>query len=66
MSKIKKSPTVPTQLISRLDDLRRDLRSRGYKDKIIQDQFLKCLLIGREDALKKVQKSQKNNTRIIP
>ena len=62
--RIRKTATVPHQLSSRLEDLRRDLRVRSYKDNIILPAFERALLIPRDKALEKVEKKEEKEKRI--
>lgn len=55
----KKIPSVPTQLTSRLADLSKVLKTRGYKEGMIFEGFKKALAIPRTKALEKSISSQK-------
>ena len=57
--RMKKVPTAPSKLSSRLEDLQRDLKCRKYKDSSLLLAFEKALLIPREKALEKVEKKKK-------
>ena len=60
--RMKKVPTAPSKLSSRLEDLQRDLKCRIYKDSSLLLAFEKALLIPREKALEKVErKEEKEN-----
>ena len=50
----RRTPTVPNQLASRLEDQLNALKGRGYKYKSVTEQFGKALCISRETALQKV------------
>ena len=54
--RMRKVTTVPHQLSSRLEDLRKDLRGRKYKGTIILPAFDKALEIPRDKALEKVDR----------
>ena len=52
----RRKPTVPTQLVSRLEDQMKALKGRGYRQKNVLEQFDKAFNISRENALEKVVK----------
>ena len=53
--------TIPSQLVSRLEDQLLTLKSGGYKHKSVKEQFQKALNIPRAQALEKVIKSKKED-----
>ena len=54
-------PTFKT----RLEELRQDLLLRSYKPKIIDDAFKRVLQIDRNEAIKRVSKTKKENTPLV-
>ena len=61
----RRKPTVPGQLVSRLEDQLVSLKGRGYKHKQVLDQFQKALEISRQVALEKVNSVKKENGPIL-
>ena len=61
----KRKPTVPSQLVSRLEDQLIALKGRGYKHQSILEQFQKALNIPREQAPEKIAKSEKEDRIIL-
>ena len=62
--RMRKFQTVPQQLSSRLEDLKKDLKARKYKDSYILPAFEKALKITRDKALEKVLKVDNKEKRI--
>ena len=61
----KRKPTVPSQLVSRLEDQLTALKGRGYKHQSILEQFQKAFTIPREQTLEKIAKSEKEDRIIL-
>ena len=61
----KRTPTVPNQLASRLEDQLKSLKVRGYKHQAVKEQFEKVLKLSRETVLRKVSKSKKEDRLIL-
>ena len=61
---MRKIQTVSQQLSSRLEDLKKDLKARKYKDSYILPAFEKALKITRDKALEKVLKVDNKEKRI--
>ena len=61
----RRTPTVPNQLASRLEDQLNALKGRGYKYKSVTEQFEKALCISRETALQMVNKTKKEDRLIL-
>ena len=61
----RRTPTVPNQLASRLEDQLTALKGRGYKYKSVTEQFEKALCLSRETALQKVNKTMKEDRLIL-
>ena len=62
---MRKIQTVPQQLSSRLEDLKKDLKARKYKDSYILPAFEKALKITRDKALEKVLKVDNKKRELI-
>ena len=61
----RRKPTGPSQLVSRLEYQLIALKGQGYKHQSILEQFQKALNIPREQALKKMAKSEKEDRIIL-
>ena len=61
----RRKPTIPSQLVSRLEDQLIYLKGWGYKQKSVLEQFQKALNIPRALALEKVVKSKKEDRIIL-